>query len=387
MSSPGPYPGRVSRLRAALKQQGLSAAFVTHLPNVRWLCGFSGSAGSLLVTARDAVFFSDFRYRAQSRREVRGARLFEYAGGPHTAIAAAVRVARVSRLGFESERMTVAFHGELAAAVPKVELTPLRGTVEQLRAVKDPAELALIRRALAIAGQALERSVRRLVGRSELAVAARLQQEIRAGGGEDESFPTIVASGARSALPHGLPTGKAIGGGDLVVIDFGVRCGGYCSDTTRSFIAGKWDRKSREIYRVVLEAQRSALAVIAPGVKASDVDAAARNVIDRAGYGRHFGHGTGHGVGIEVHELPVLSARSGDTLQAGMVVTVEPGIYLENFGGVRIEDMVLVTETGREILSRRIPKLLEHEARVRYRGHDDDEYQGCEGPDRSDQRD
>jgi Xaa-Pro aminopeptidase len=359
VSAPGPYPGRVSRLRAALRRRGLSAALVTHLPNVRWLCGFSGSAGSLLVSARDVVFFSDFRYRAQSRSEVRGARLFEYAGGPVEAVAAAVRHARVSRLGFESDRMTVAAHGDFAAALPGLTLVPLRGIVEELRAVKDSAEVALIRRALAIAGKALGCCASRLAGKSEIDVASRLRAEIGRNGGDDESFPTIVASGPRAALPHGLPTGRLVGGGDLVVIDFGVRLSGYCCDITRTYSPLKWEIKSRGIYKTVLEANRAACDVIAPGVKASDVDAAAREVIERAGHGKHFGHGTGHGVGLEVHELPVLSPRSGDTLQPGMIFTVEPGIYIENFGGVRIEDMVLVTKTGREILSSRIPKLLD----------------------------
>jgi len=359
VSTPAPYPERVARLRTFLGRRRLSAALITHLPDVRWLCGFSGSAGSLLVSARDVVFFSDFRYRAQSRSEVRGARLFEYTGQPAGVVAAAVRHARVARLGFESDRMTVAAHADLAAAMPGVELVPLRGAVEGLRAVKDAAEVALIRRALAIAGRALAAGTRRLAGKSENAVASRLQAEIRGEGGDEESFPTIVASGPRAALPHGLPTGRVIGGGDLVVIDFGVRLSGYCCDVTRTFSPAKWEKKSKEIYRVVLEAQRAALAVIGPGVKGSSVDAAAREVIERAGHGEHFGHGTGHGVGLEVHEQPVLSPRSGDTLQPGMVVTVEPGVYVENFGGVRIEDMVLVTETGREILSRRIPKLLD----------------------------
>lgn len=359
MSTPGTYAGRVDRLRRSLRRQGLSAALITHLPNVRWLCGFSGSAGSLLVSARAVVFFSDFRYRAQSRREVRGARRFEYTGRSVEAIAAAVRHARVARLGFESEKMTVATHADLAAALPGLELVPLRGTIEGLRAVKDPGELALIRRALAIAAQALNGCTRRLVGNTEIAIASRLQAEIRRVGGDEESFPTIVASGPRAALPHALPTRRVIGGGDLVVIDFGVRLSGYCCDTTRTYSPAKWDKRSKEIYQVVLQAQRAALAVVGPGVKGSDVDAAAREVIERAGHGKHFGHGTGHGVGLEVHELPVLSPRSGDRLEKGMVVTVEPGIYVENIGGVRIEDMVLVTETGREILSSRIPKLLE----------------------------
>jgi Xaa-Pro aminopeptidase len=358
VSPPGPHPGRLERLRAALKRRGLTAALITHLPSVRWLCGFSGSAGSLLVSGRDAVFFSDFRYRAQSRREVRGARLFEYSSGAVEAIAAAVRHARLTRLGFESERMTVAAHGDLAAALPRVELVGLRGTVEGLRAVKDSGELVLIRRALAIAGRALSGGTRRLAGKSEIAIASGLKKKIREEGGDEESFPTIVASGPRAALPHGLPTDRVIGGGELVVIDFGVRICGYCCDITRTYSPQKWETKAIDIYRIVLTAQRAALAMIGPGVKASDVDAAAREVIERAGYGKHFGHGTGHGVGLEVHEMPVISGKSGDKLIPGMVVTVEPGIYLEKFGGVRIEDMVLVTEKGREILSRGIPKFL-----------------------------
>jgi Xaa-Pro aminopeptidase len=359
VSASGPYPGRLSRLRSSLGRRGPSAILITHLPNVRWLCGFSGSAGSLLVSARDAVLFSDFRYRSQVRREVRAARFFEYTGGAVEAIAAAVRHARVSRLGFEAERMTVAAHGDLAAALPRVGLVPLRGIVENLRALKDAGEVALIRHALAIAAGALDAGTRRLVGARESDIAASMRAAISRGGGEDESFPTIVASGSRAALPHAQPTGRIIGGGDLVVIDVGARYKGYCSDITRSFSPGKWDEKSKRIYRTVLRAQRSAMAVIRPGAKASDVDAAARRVIEGEGFGKFFGHGTGHGVGLEVHEKPTISPRSGDILQPGMVFTVEPGIYIENLGGVRIEDMVLVTEKGLEILSHRVPKLLD----------------------------
>lgn len=359
MSAPGPYPGRVARLRASLGRRGVSAALITHPPNVRWLCGFSGTDGSLLVSARDLVFFTDFRFRAQGRREVRGARLFEFTSRSVEAVAAAVRHARVARLGFESDRMTVAAHADLAAAMPRIELVPLRGEVEALRAVKDPAEVALIRKALAVAGGALAVSTRRLAGKPEVEIATRLRAAICEQGGDDEAFPSIVASGSRAALPHASPTKNTISGGKLLVIDFGAKVNGYCSDTTRTYSPVKWDKKSKEMYRIVLDAQRAALGLISPGAKASDVDAAARQVIERSGHGRHFGHGTGHGVGLEVHEKPVLSPRSGDTLSPGMIVTVEPGIYIENFGGVRIEDMVLVTQTGCEILSRRIPKHLD----------------------------
>jgi Xaa-Pro aminopeptidase len=332
---------------------------VTHLPNVRWLCGFTGSAGSLLVTPAEAVFFTDFRYRVQAAREVRAARKVEHAGGAAAAVAAAAKEGRLRRLGFEAERMTVAAHADLAAALPGVRLVPLRETVESLRAVKDDGEIAAIRSALAVAATALSGVVRRLRGSSEVEVAERLRAAIRRGGGEQESFPTIVAAGPRGAQPHAVPTSNRIGGGDLVVIDYGVRLRGYCSDLTRTFSPQKWELKARRIYQTVLEAQRAAIGVIGPGVKASAVDAAARSLIDRAGYGACFGHGTGHGVGLEVHEKPTLSPKSGDILLPGMVVTVEPGIYLEKYGGVRIEDMVLVTTTGCEVMSRRVPKLLD----------------------------
>jgi len=360
VSRGGPHAGRVARLRAANRRRGPAAFLATHLPNVRWLCGFTGSAGALLVLPREAVFYTDFRYRVQSAREVRGAARVEYVGGAIEAIAARVRRARVRSLGFEADRMTVATHADLTAALPGVELVPLRGAVEALRAVKDRGEVTAVRRALGVAGRALTSTVRRLLGLTELEVAERLRTAIRREGGEQESFPTIVAAGPRAAQPHAVPTDALIGGGSLVVIDFGVRLSGYCSDTTRTYSPGKWDRRSREIYRVVLEAQRAAIAKIGPGARGSDVDAAARGVIERAGYGKCFGHGTGHGVGLEVHEQPVLSPKSGDILAPGMIVTVEPGIYMEKFGGVRIEDMLLVTQTGAEVLSRAVPKLLEH---------------------------
>lgn len=358
MTASGPHPGRVSRLRSTLGRKGPSALLVTHLPNVRWLSGFTGSSGTVLITARDAVFFTDFRYRGQARREVRGARRVEYPSGAIETLAGAVKRARISRLGVEAEHMTVSFHADLAAALPGVELVPMRGTVERLRAVKDRGEVAAIRRAISIAETALASTVRRLAGRSEAAVRDQLEAAVRNEGAEDVSFPTIVASGPRSAMPHARACEKPIGRGKLVVIDFGARLGGYCSDITRTFCPGGWGEKAKSIYKIVLQAQSAALDAIRPGVDASAIDAAARTVIEAAGFGRNFGHGTGHGVGLEIHELPQISQRSGEVVTPGMVFTVEPGVYLEDFGGVRIEDMVLVTTSGREILSRRIPKLL-----------------------------
>lgn len=358
--TPSPrHAARARRLRGALGRRGPAAMLVTHLPNIRWLCGFSGSAGRLLLLPRETVFLTDFRYRAQASREVRAARRIVHPGSPTEAVAAAVKKGRLRRLGFEAEHTTVAAHADLAAALPGVELVPLRGSVEGLRAVKDAGEVAAVRRSLEIARAALHRATRRLAGRSERGVADDLARAVREEGGEGEAFPSIVASGPNAALPHATPSDRVIRRGETVVVDFGVKSEGYCSDVTRTLIAGKWDEKTKMIYSIVLAAQNAAIAAIKPGVPAKEVDAAAREVIETAGYGAAFGHGTGHGVGLEVHENPSISARSGDVLQPGMLVTVEPGIYLEDFGGVRIEDMVLVTRSGNEVLSREVPKVLE----------------------------
>jgi Xaa-Pro aminopeptidase len=344
-------------LRAALRRGGQGGLLVSSLTNVRWLCGFTGSAGSLLVTAREAVFFTDFRYRIQAQREVAGARVVEYPGRPLEAVAAEVKRARVRRLGIEAEHLTVAAHADLRAAAGGVELDPLKGVVEQARAVKDPTEVAAVRRALAASHRAFLATSRRLAGRRERDVADALGAAMRREGAEGEAFPSIIASGPRAALPHAVPTERRIRGGDLVIMDFGARRDGYCSDLTRTLLPGRGTAERRRIYRIVLEAQRAALASVRPGIPASAVDEAARRVIEQAGFGKEFGHGTGHGVGLEVHEKPSISHRSGEVLQPGMVFTVEPGIYVKDFGGVRIEDMVLVCQTGSEVLSRHVPKL------------------------------
>lgn len=352
-----PFADRLAGVRATLRRGGHGGLVVSSLPNVRWLCGFTGSAGSLLVTARDAVFLTDFRYRIQARREVAGARVVECPARPLDALAAEVKRARVRTLGIEADHLTVAAHADLLAAIPGVALAPLKGVVEQARAVKDPTEVAAVRRALATSHRAFLATTRRLTGRRERDVADALGAAMRRAGAEGEAFPTIIAAGPRAALPHAVPTERRIRGGDLVIMDFGARRDGYCSDLTRTLLPGRGTAERRRLYRLVLEAQLAALAAVRPGIPASAVDEAARSVIERAGFGKEFGHGTGHGVGLEVHEKPSISHRSGEILQPGMVFTVEPGIYLKDFGGVRIEDMVLVCQTGSEVLSRHVPKL------------------------------
>lgn len=354
-SSRGTSP-RLSRLRERLRKERLPALLVTDLSNVRYLTGFTGSSGNLLVSRREAVFVTDFRYRTQAAREVRSCRRVEQRGGLTETLAALVRKKGLRRLGFEGRHLVWQTHRDLGEMLPGVELTAVEGMVERLRMVKERGEIALLRRAVAVAAVAYGTAARRLSGRSEREVAEGLERAMRLRGAEAPAFPPIVAGGRRGALPHASPGKRKIRKGDLVVLDFGARFGGYHSDISRTRLVGPGDRRSRNLYRVVAEAQRQALKAVRPGAAAASVDEAARAVIEKAGYGDSFGHATGHGVGLEVHEGPSVSARSEDLLEKGMVFTVEPGIYVEHFGGVRIEDMVLVTGSGCEILTKSVPK-------------------------------
>lgn len=356
MSGSRAIPSRLSDLRRKLGKERLSALLVTGLPNVRYLTGFSGSAGALLVDRREAHFLTDFRYRLQAGREVQGCRIVELRGSLPESLAALLKKKRCRRVGFESRYISWALGRDLAAALPGVELVATEGKVETLRTIKDAGEITLLRRAVRTAGEAYKRAARVLAGRTEEEVAAGLEVAMRLGGAEAVAFPPIVAAGRQGALPHATPGKRKIGGGALVIIDFGARFRGYHSDITRTRLPGRRGRKAANLYRIVAEAQRRAIAAVRPGVQARAVDEAARAVIREAGFGDCFGHGVGHGVGLEVHEGPTVSPRSGDVLQEGMVFTVEPGIYVENFGGVRIEDMVLVTQSGCEVLTRSIPR-------------------------------
>ncbi len=345
---------RLSRLRAHLRRDGLAGLLVTSLPNVRYLTGFSGSAGALLVDRRGATFMTDFRYRLQAAREVKSCRFVEQSGPLAGTVAKVLGKRSDGPLAFESSHLTVARHRQLARSLPGVKLLPTEGKVEALRAIKEGGEIVLLRRAIRLAGSAYLSAARTLAGRKEEAVARAMETAMVRLGAEGAAFPPIVAAGRRAALPHAIPGKAKIGKKDLVILDFGARYAGYHSDVSRTRLPGGGTARGRRLYRIVAEAQRQAIAAVAPGVKASDVDGAARAVITEAGYGDCFGHGTGHGVGLEVHESPSISPKSGERLAPGMVFTIEPGIYVENFGGVRIEDMVLVTASGCEIMSRSI---------------------------------
>jgi Xaa-Pro aminopeptidase len=352
---------RQAALRRRLDALGLDALLVTTSPNIRYLTGFSGSAGLLLVSARRTVLISDFRYAEQATAEAQEAsevlieprnlwdRLRRLLGsGPRV------------RLGFERDHLSVR-DAERLAGLESAEAVPSADLVESLRVVKDPGELASIAGAIELAHAALAELLPSLKsGESELEIAARLEAALRRHGSEWHPFQTIVASGPRSALPHARAGERVVGRGELLLLDFGAQLDGYCADLTRTVVVGgSADARQREIYEVVRQAQLTAREGLRPGMPGREADALARDVIAAAGFGDAFGHSLGHGLGLEVHEAPRLAVTAEEPLPAGAVVTVEPGIYLEGWGGVRLEDDIHLTPEGPRCLSDGRTELLE----------------------------
>jgi Xaa-Pro aminopeptidase len=344
---------RTERLLSLLEPAGIDVMMVTDLVNVRYLTGYTGSNGLALVGPRTRAFITDFRYVQQSAEEVHPS--FERRRAPTELLAAVPEALPVGplRLGFEDAELSVRQHTELRERLPdQVELVAAGSLVEQLRMVKEPEEIDTMRLATSIADQAFERVIGAgLVGRTEREVALTLEREMLDGGAAGPAFETIVAAGPHGARPHAQPRDVAIGSGDMVVIDWGALVAGYYSDCTRTVAAGSADADAREIYELVLEAQLAGLEAIHAGAATRQVDSTARAVIEAAGQGENFGHGLGHGVGLDIHEGPRLSQRADGALKAGNVVTVEPGVYLPGRFGVRIEDLVVVTGEGCEILT------------------------------------
>ncbi len=345
-----------------MKKSGADAMLVTSFVNVTYLTGFTGDDSYLLVTGDGEILITDFRYTIQLGDECPGLDLeIRQTGSGRTmvdTVTKVVRSAKVTKLAIEADVMTVAEHGQLSEKLPKVALHESRGLVEQLREIKDRNEVEQIRSAVKIAEKAfavIRASLRPEMTEREIANA--LDHQVRQFGGGGLSFEPIVAVGERAALPHGHATDKKVHESDLLLIDWGAYSGLYLSDLTRVLVTGRISPKLERVYQVVLKAQQRAIASIKPGVGMDTVDAAARSFIAKEGFGKHFGHGLGHGIGLEIHESPRISKTSKRPLKAGMVVTVEPGIYLKGWGGVRIEDDVLVTRTGHEVLSSTNKKL------------------------------
>lgn len=343
---------RLGRLRDRLDSAGCDALVVTELTNIRYLTGFTGSAAMVLVTATDAVFVTDGRYRDRSADEMAAAGVVAdiriVTGAADEAIAEAALDAGVCRLGLEADHVSWSAQQRWAdQLLPDGDLVATTGVVEALRLVKDDGEVARIRSACAIADRALAQIRGRLLdGPTEAEFAAELDTAMRSEGAADVSFETIVASGPNGAKPHHTPSDRRIAPGDLVVIDFGALVDGYHSDMTRTVAVGDVGDERTRMLDVVLAAQDAGVHAVRAGVEAAEVDRACRSVIEDAGWGEAFLHSTGHGVGLDIHEEPRVGARSTATLDAGQVVTVEPGVYLTGLGGVRIEDTVLVTDDG-----------------------------------------
>ncbi|MGA8763013.1 MAG: Xaa-Pro peptidase family protein, partial [Candidatus Sulfotelmatobacter sp.] len=330
---------------------------ISHLPNIRYLCGFTGSAGFLLVGEESTVFFTDVRYDTQARSEVKGAKVIVAKKALLTTvgewIAAHRKRSRGSALGIEAERLTVADQKRLDGVLPSgVRLRSASALVEQARMVKDADELEHIRAAVQLGATLFDRALQVLrPGVKESEVAAEMEYAARRAGAEEMSFPTIIASGARSALPHGRASDHLAPAGAFVVCDFGVILRGYCSDQTRTVWIGEPSREARRVYEAVREAQQAAIEAVRPGAALGEVDAAARKVLHKNGLARYFTHSTGHGVGLEIHEAPRVAAGQKQMLEPGMVITIEPGVYFPGKWGVRIEDMVAVTARGCDVLT------------------------------------
>jgi Xaa-Pro aminopeptidase len=355
---------RQKKLRDHLATTRFDGLLVSHLPNIRYLCGFTGSAGLLLVEQGESVFLTDVRYDTQAHEEVKGAKVVIAHKAPLAALGDFLtkrrKRSRGTTIGLESEHFTIAERKRLGQVVPTgVRLKDAPSIVERFRMVKGPREMALIKDAVALGAKIFDRGLEVLrAGVKEVEVSAEMELAARRAGAEEMSFPTIIASGARSALPHGRASIKPIPSGAFVVCDFGVILSGYCSDQTRTVWVGSVPQDARRSYEAVREAQQVAIEAVRPGIAVGEVDAAARKVLKKAGLGRHFTHSTGHGVGLEIHESPRVAAGQSEVLMPGMVITIEPGVYFPGKWGVRIEDMVAVTAGGCEILTPTSKELL-----------------------------
>jgi Xaa-Pro aminopeptidase len=352
------YQHRQKQLQSELGRTVLDALLITHLPNIQYLCGFTGSAAALLVMEKQVILFTDGRYTAQTKAEVKGARVVIGRRAPVSTLLEWIGSQKdirrhIRKLGFESDHVTFASHRALTKGFPTgVKLRPAQPLVEQARMIKDADEIARIREAALLGANLFDCALKVMrPGVKEMDVAAEMEYAAAKAGAAGMSFDTIIASGKRSALPHGRASTQAISPDGFVVCDFGVILASYCSDMTRTVYVGHPTEGARATYDAVREAQQAALDTIQPGRKVGEVDQAARKMLQKHKLGRYFTHSTGHGVGLEIHEAPRLAAGQEEILRPGMVVTVEPGVYLPGKCGVRIEDMVLVTEKGCEILT------------------------------------
>jgi Xaa-Pro aminopeptidase len=348
---------RLQKLRQRLAQEEIEAILIAQPENRYYLSGFDGSAGFLLITSQETVLATDFRYLEQAERQAPDYEIFQISGSIADWFPGLVAELDLTRLGFESGYITFAMYRQLTDILNKeqsqLKFIPTDGLVESLRAIKEPEEIELITKAVAISDNAIEYIEDIIhIGISEKEVAWEIEKFMRENGSETIPFDIIVASGPNSALPHAKPSSRAIHSGEPVLIDIGARVGGYSSDLSRTICLGAPDDTFNKVYDTVLGAQLAALAIISDGMTGGQIDNVARTVIQEAGYGETFGHSLGHGVGLAPHEQPRLSPNSLENLVDGMVFTVEPGIYLSGWGGVRIEDLAVMESGKARVISK-----------------------------------
>src|SRR4030043_94101 len=350
------YTSRLNRVKESLKRKKIDGFLVTDIHNVRYLTGFTGSSAFLLITKKEHIFITDFRYKEQAEKEVHGWDFFIQREGMIKVIKNLSRKTGINNLGFESSVSYDVF----AALSRDINLEAVKSLVERLRQIKDIHEINSIREAIRRAESAfleVKPYIRR--GARERSLALRLEDRLKKKGCRNLPFDVIVASGPNSAMPHAKPTERKFTDGDLIIIDWGGESDGYFSDMTRTLFidSGNNVTQKKKIYQIVLEANESAIILVAPGKEYQEIDSAARNFIKKYGYGDFFDHGTGHGVGLQLHELPRITRKGRETVKQNMVFTIEPGIYIPGIGGVRIEDMVLVTTDGSEVLTALLKEL------------------------------
>jgi Xaa-Pro aminopeptidase len=343
---------RLQKLRTEFQSLGIDAFLVTFQPHLRYLSGFSGSSGLGLISSRSAYLLTDGRYRSQVKQEVNGWNIRITANGFLKEIQHKKLLHAGMRVGFDGNNTAVEFYRHLKKMFPKIKFLPKVGVIEKIAAVKDADEIKKIKQAIAITDQTFSAILEIIQpGMTELDVAAEISYQQRKRGAEADAFEAIVASGERSALPHGRATSKKLQRGELVTLDFGCISQGYHSDLTRTIVLGKPNTEAKKIYHIVLEAQKKAIAAAKSNMKTKDLDAVAREYIKQSGYGKYFQHSLGHGIGLQIHESPRISASSKEILESGNVVTIEPGVYIPKFCGVRIEDDIVITNGGCEVLT------------------------------------